>query len=385
MQITFKKNYLKELYEEGRASKMIEQPIPYKATHPGEVLSDELKAREIRQKEFAAEIGMQPTMLNEIIKGKRPVTADIALLFEQVLDIPADFWLRFQGQYEINQARIKERNIKKLQLLQYWKIIKQYVPVRAFSKAGVFGSDQEENIDVVKNIYRIQDIHDLSNIVEEESFITLSYYRKSSALQTDRNNLLGWINLVNRMAESERVEAFNQNGFEALKNALNSVIQANRDTSDKVRRTLAAYGVKLVYQEKFEKTPIDGYTFWSGKNPAIAMTLRHKRIDNFAFTLFHELGHVFLHLIHDQNARFIDYEPAKDYATNQEEEANDFAKEALIPTEQWKKFLHHQQHDDDTIVTFAAQINIHPAIVLGRLQYERNDYAVQSNIDRKLR
>jgi HTH-type transcriptional regulator / antitoxin HigA len=257
--------------------------------------------------------------------------------------------------------------------------------VRAFSKAGVFGSDQAENIDSFKKIYRIQDIHDLPNIVEEESFITLSYYRKSSALQTDRNNLLGWINLVNRMAESERVEAFNQNSFKDLKNTLNNVIRANSDTSDLVRKTLAAYGVKLVYQEKFEKTPIDGYTFWSDKNPAIAMTLRHKRIDNFAFTLFHELGHIFLHLVHDHKARFIDYEPAKDNATNQEEEANDFAKEALIPTEQWKKFLHHQQHDDDTIITFAAQINIHPAIVLGRLQYERNDYAVQSNIDRKIR
>ena len=140
-----------------------------------------------------------------------------------------------------------------------------------------------------------------------------------------------------------------------------------------------------MYQEKFEKTPIDGFTFWSVENPAIAMTLRHKRIDNFAFTLFHELGHIFLHLIHDQKARFIDYEPAKDNATNQEEEANEFAKEALIPKEQWEEFLGQQQHNDEAIIAFAAQINIHPAIVLGRLQYERNNYAVQSNIDRKIR
>jgi len=64
---------------------MIEQITPYKATHPGEVLLDELKARDIRQKEFAAEIGVQPTLLNEIISGKRPVTADIAILFHQSL------------------------------------------------------------------------------------------------------------------------------------------------------------------------------------------------------------------------------------------------------------------------------------------------------------
>lgn len=89
---------------------MIKQITPYKPTHPGEVLHDELKARGISQSDFAAEIGMQPTMLNEIIKGRRPVTADIALLLEKALDIPADFWMRFQRQYEQDlEAIIKSR------------------------------------------------------------------------------------------------------------------------------------------------------------------------------------------------------------------------------------------------------------------------------------
>jgi len=64
---------------------MIKQITPYKATHPGEVLLDELKARDLSQKEFSAEIGVQPTLLNEIIRRKRPVTADIAILFHQSL------------------------------------------------------------------------------------------------------------------------------------------------------------------------------------------------------------------------------------------------------------------------------------------------------------
>ena len=67
--------------------------IPFKATHPGFVLKDELIAREISQKEFAQCIKMQPTMLNEIIKGKRAVTAEIALILEKALDIPEDFWM----------------------------------------------------------------------------------------------------------------------------------------------------------------------------------------------------------------------------------------------------------------------------------------------------
>ena len=44
-------------------------------------------------------------MLNEIIRGKRPVTADIAILFEKALDVPADFWVRLQSQYERDTSR----------------------------------------------------------------------------------------------------------------------------------------------------------------------------------------------------------------------------------------------------------------------------------------
>ena len=44
--------------------------IPFEATHPGSILKDELDYRRISQKEFAQDIGMQKTMLNEIIKGK---------------------------------------------------------------------------------------------------------------------------------------------------------------------------------------------------------------------------------------------------------------------------------------------------------------------------
>ncbi len=100
---------------------MTDQITPYKATHPGEVLNDELKARGIRQKDFARDIDMQPTMLNEVIKGKRSVTADIALLLEEALDIPADFWLQFQNQFELDQARIRDRNTQKLQRVQLGK------------------------------------------------------------------------------------------------------------------------------------------------------------------------------------------------------------------------------------------------------------------------
>ena len=84
--------------------------IPFKATHPGLVLKDELIAREISQKEFAHSIEIQPSILYEIIKGKRAVTAEIALILEKALDIPSDFWMNVQTQYELFSSIKKQTN-----------------------------------------------------------------------------------------------------------------------------------------------------------------------------------------------------------------------------------------------------------------------------------
>ncbi len=91
--------------------------LPFEATHPGILIRDELEARNITQKSLAQAIDVKPSYLNEIIKGKRSITADFAILLEQILDIPAEYWLRFQSQYDIDKARIKEKNIKKIKSL----------------------------------------------------------------------------------------------------------------------------------------------------------------------------------------------------------------------------------------------------------------------------
>ena len=69
---------------------------PYMPTHPGEVLKDELQARGISQKKFSSLIGVSYTMLNEILNGKRPISADMSLLLEAALGIDATI-LKRQG------------------------------------------------------------------------------------------------------------------------------------------------------------------------------------------------------------------------------------------------------------------------------------------------
>lgn len=85
------------------------QKLPAYNIHPGEDLQDELAARELSQKGFAALIDLKPSMLNEIIKGKRSITPQIALRLEAGLGISAEFWLKGQQMYDLYKARQSNR------------------------------------------------------------------------------------------------------------------------------------------------------------------------------------------------------------------------------------------------------------------------------------
>ena len=356
--------------------------LPFEATHPGTLLLDEIKARGIKQKDLAIEIGVLPTFLNEIIKGKRPITADFALLLEKALEIPADFWMRYQSQFDIDGARLKEKNIRKIELLETWNIIKEYVPIRFFKKLNYLTESLEQNISVIKNIYQVKTIDGLVNAVAE--YKASAYYRKSDKLQIDKLNMLAWSKLAEYEAERLEIKAFNLKSFEHLKKELQLIFFENNDVKEKTRLKLKEYGIKLIYIPNLEKTPIDGFSFWSSSNPAIVLTLRHKRIDNFAFNIFHELGHIELHLQEEKERRFLDIYGAKN-KDRYEQQADNYAQKSLISENQWTDLINNFiPLSDIRINDFAYKYGINPAIILGRVCHEMNYYAVQSNINKTL-
>ena len=81
---------------------------PDVAIPPGEYLAEEIKAREISQKELARRMGRPVNAINEIINGKKAITADTALQIEAVMpEIPARFWLNLETDYQLTKALIK--------------------------------------------------------------------------------------------------------------------------------------------------------------------------------------------------------------------------------------------------------------------------------------
>jgi len=355
--------------------------IPFEATHPGILIKDELDARvDINQKELAKRMGVKPSFVNEIIKGKRPVTADLAILLEKILGISADYWMKFQSQYEIDKARIKEKNIKRIKNIEIFNIIKEYVPINYFKKHKYLTDSLEEDIKIIKSIYSIDTIDDLVMNMAKNKFV---FYRKSERLKIDEKNMFAWRSLAIYEAKHQNVNVFNSANLPQLYVELNKVFFENNDTLNKTRKLLNSYGIKFINIPKLEKTPVDGFSFWSVDNPAIALTLRHNRIDNFAFTIFHELGHIDLHLRNNKNIQFFDLVNEKIF-NKAEKEADNFAQKKLIPDKIWKEIVN-KTLNDNLIIEIGKKFEIHPAIILGRICYEMDNYAIKTEIDRKLK
>jgi len=357
--------------------------IPVQATHPGTLIRDEIDAiPNFTQRTLAKELGVKPSFLNEIIKGKRPVTADLAILLEKSLGISADYWMKFQSQYEIDKARVKQKNIKKLRNIEIWNIIKEYVPVRYFKKHNYLIDELTEDIKAIKKIYNVETIDDLVNSFSKDKF---AYYRKSEKLKIDDKNMFAWSSLAQYEAKEQKANIFNFDNIPQLIVRLNNIFFENDNTINQVQNLLNQFGIKMLLIDKLEKTPIDGFSFWSNNNPVIALTLRHNRIDNFAFTIMHEIGHIYLHLRNDRNRKFMDL-TKKQNIDQCENEADNYAQESLIPMDVWQNILNnHLPLNDEKIISLGKTHKINPAILLGRVCYEMNYYAMKTVIDKKLK
>lgn len=143
---------------------------------------------------------------------------------------------------------------------------------------------------------------------------------------------------------------------------------------------LREIGIAVVIEEHLSKTKLDGAAMLSGAGtPVIGLTLRFDRIDNFWFTLLHECAHVWKHLSNPGDV-FLDRLADKESTEAIEKEANRLARDLLIPRAHWKSASVRQMPTKAGISAFAAEEQIHPAIVAGRIQRESENYSVFADL-----
>jgi len=352
--------------------KNVRNITPSQAIHPGVFLKRELKQREIKQRELAEDIGVSVSQLNEIIKGKRSFSTEIALLLEAYLGTSAVFWLNLQAKYEVVTTRKSNEMNERTKRLKEWQEIKKLIPYSFFKKEKLVTGNKEEDISKIFDIYGVQGVRGLSSEVESLNGVR---FRKSSSRQVNNINLTGWVKTVEYHARHKRVKIFKKEKKETLVKELRGVFSGSNILLN-VEKLLAEYGIIFIVQAKADKVPVDGIASWKFDNPHIAVSLRYKRLDNLAFTIFHEIAHVFLHLAKNEDKYYIDDIEAGTKENDKDElEANQFAANALIPEKDWIDFMERtSKFSSDTLKEFSSSIGIHPAVTLGRLRREHNEF-----------
>ena len=154
--------------------------------------------------------------------------------------------------------------------------------------------------------------------------------------------------------------------------ALSLEADGPRATTDYLRDA----GISLVIERQLPGTLLDGAALAAANHRAIvAMTLRHDRLDNFWFTLLHEIGHLKLHICPEEFTAIFDDNDAP-AADQVEQDADSFAKEALIPEANWNLAVSRFTPNEQAVLTDSKRFGVAPSVIAGRVRREAHDYTL---------
>ena len=188
--------------------------------------------------------------------------------------------------------------------------------------------------------------------------------------KTDTGALQAWCAAVLLQAKAAKVKAPGRRCDANVAKEL-AALSPHDDGPHRAVAFLARLGIALVVLEHLPGTYLDGAVLRRPDGvPVIALTLRHDRIDNFWFTLLHELAHVCLHLDRGIDTILDDLEISGENEI--EAEADAFARDALISPEVWSSA--HPEMEQTELAALAVSAGVHVAIAAGRWQRENRDY-----------
>ena len=363
------------------------QAVPFEATHVGEVIKDELAARNMKQSELSELTGIQKSILNDVIKGKRSLTPEMALLLENALDISATFLMNIQTQYELDCAKQSEKVVLQTKMLEIWNVLKNQVNISFFRKVGVIKGNIIEDVNRIFDVFAVDNLDGFLGLKAKEMEMSY-YYRKSEKVTTNPTDIFSWKYYCYHLSkkDSSQIGIFDKNNTAELSKELNEVFRENHDTVNKTGEVLNKYGIHFLHVKKVGQVPVDGMSFWIGNNPTIVITERIPSIDNFAFTILHEVGHVYNHLKKDGKAMINLLDNKKD---SEELEADNFALNSIIPNVDWKKFLAKTRNVvpykiAPYIKAEADKYEVNPQILFGRYKHDIGIYKIKNYFETKI-
>lgn len=331
--------------------------------HPGTTLNEKLEEMGMSRKEFALRTGKPEKTIIAVLKAESSLTPEMAILFENVTQIPAKFWINKQARYNEYVARLKqeegiENSIEWAKQFPYAEMAKcDWVPptrkieektINMFSFFGIASHNAWEKL-YIESELKVAAYTSLKQSHEPHAISAWLRQGELSARQIeaplfDLKKLKGNIPAMRELMKEQPVTFF-----------------------EELQQLCLKAGVILLFTPKLPKVPLSGSTRWLNNTPLIQLTARYKKNDSFWFTFFHELGHIILH-----GKKFISLENI-DFATadpDKEEEANQFAISQTFTIQQEKEVLGNKTITEQDILYYSSKFNTHPAMIIGRLQHD---------------
>lgn len=354
--------------------------VPARAIHPGEVLREELLERGIKQKDFARTIGVQPTHLNEFIKGKRNLNEGLAIKLEKALGISYTNWMSLHAGYLYDCKAIEEKKNEELKALDFENACSDMFNLKALYKR--LDMSLMPCVDRVAQLKGMLSFDLLS--AEHLRLQVAGLYKHSEKVQIDEKNMLTWLILNKFEIDKTPGLRTKYNEGNAKKAACDLSELANRGclSVGAIKELLNRYGIQYIHVEKIDKTPIDAFSTIVNEHPVITVTYRYNDMDKLAFDILHELCHIDRHFGSDQTA-FISIDGL--YSNDpREREANEFARQMLIPDKVWNEMMSVGCNSlspykiAKTIAQAAGSRGISPSIAVARYKHDTKWYNTSS-------
>lgn len=332
---------------------------PAEVFPPGDFLREELETRGWTQIDLAEVLGRNVALVNQIISGKRSITPETARGLAAAFGTSPEFWLRLEQSYQLWRVRDKDATAISRRAILY-----SSAPISDMMRRGWI--EPSENVDVLEK--RLLTFFGVNTIEEVQHPFAYAARKSTPYTQETTPSQRAWLARAKQIAQSVRVAPYTANSVENALARLRLLAHTAEETRH-VSKVLSENGIRFVVVEPLAGTKIDGACFWFNGSPVIALSMRYNRIDNFWFTLMHELGHCSQQEVSLDSD--LDTSKANTEKPESERNADEFALKSLINPKDLDNFIARKRplYSTQSIIAFAQTKNVHPGIVAGQLHY----------------
>lgn len=326
---------------------------------PGTLLRSLLDERGWTQEELALITDCSRQSIHAILTGRSGVTAEMATALAAAFGNEPSEWLRLDMERQLSLVKDDASEVEKRVRLF------ELAPVRDMQRRGWIADTKEleELEDELKRFYEVS-----GSLDEDIGFPVRA--RRTVKLSNLNRAERAWCFRARYLARAVHVNKFNPTRLESTRKKLRA-LAAYAKEAYRAPQILAESGIRFVIVEPLPGARIDGAAFWlDDTSPVIAMSVRYDRVDNFWFTLMHELAH-----ISNQDTLSVDNDiedGIKGAAKSEEADekrANEEAAASLIPPQELDSFIRRvgPLYSKPRIIQFAHRVKIHPGIIVGQL------------------